>query len=234
MTVGTDFSLKDHTNKEIHSYFTYPANVEERRGSLLSLSRGCPSWRSVRRLSASLVLRLKKSCCSEERAPLCSGHRSRSWLKNGSSANMLLRALRWDIISVLEDCFSRQTLLQATCVCCVLWSLEFLAPSSQPNVFRLQWKVKTQNFLLLVRRLSCTVGHIHKTLCFIYPSSSAPTHPACYLHPMSSLLFVSVCQQGQECPATHQKAKDSSWPHPFRVWVSTLQPEMSSYLFLQC
>lgn len=82
---------------------TYLDKVEETRGNWPRLSRWGPSWSSLRRLVASLVLWLKNSSCSEERASWRSGHSSLSWLKKGSSPNRLVKAPCWDIMSVSED-----------------------------------------------------------------------------------------------------------------------------------
>lgn len=71
-------------------YYTYLGNVDERTGCCLSVS----NCEELCRLSASLALLLRKSCCRKER-----GHSSCSWQEERSSSpNRLFKAAYWDIL----------------------------------------------------------------------------------------------------------------------------------------
>lgn len=62
------------------------------------------------------------------------------------------------------------------------------------------------------------------------PAAPPRPPPPCYLHPMSSLLLVNMSQRGQECPATHQKAKDSSRSYPVCVCADVAVFTLRSYI----
>lgn len=83
---------------QVKPHGTYLIKLEETRGNWLKLSEWGLSWIPSRRLSATLVLWLKKSCCSDERSSWRSGHSNSSWLKKGSSPNKPVKAACWDII----------------------------------------------------------------------------------------------------------------------------------------
>lgn len=88
------------------SFSTYLVRVEDMRGSFSRLGL---SWKSFRRLSTSLALWLKKSCCIEATASQRSGHSSFPWLKKGSSPKRLVKVECWDIMSALEDTSGQET-----------------------------------------------------------------------------------------------------------------------------
>ncbi len=141
------------------------------------------------------------------------GHRRTGWPRLHAGTSCQRRKTDLDKSLIL---FIRQPVSVSCIVASVFLDCRFLLSDLISWALVKNW---FPEFLLLASLLSSSLVHYMGLLPFIYPSCPAPSLPPCYLHPMSSLLFVSMFQWGQECPATHQKAKDSSWSYPVCVCV---------------